>query len=272
MGLACKIAGHKWNGCTCTRCGERRNEGHDWQLLVKTTYPRACKLKCSICGKEQPTEHDWNGCICTRCGVTRSEGHILSAWQSDGQETHSRRCTVCGGARESQPHQFENISGCRRKCRVCGYQMPWHEWRDGTCMHCGKSANDYYAKKILFGEMKYSESDGTGRRAIDYVTKAADLAKIATATRKDITDSARMACARKLGDIAKKGGEDATVANRTLRDLVLQQKLGWNTLTVAGYITDPSMAKDPRIVKIVKDMQKASDDYDRAMIASDSGW
>ena len=49
------------------------------------------------------------------------------------------------------------------------------------------------------------------------------------------------------------------------------RKLGWDTLRVARLIADPSMANDPRIVKIVKEMQKASDDYDRAMIASDSG-
>ena len=29
MKLSC-IFGHKWNGCTCERCGEVRNEGHEY--------------------------------------------------------------------------------------------------------------------------------------------------------------------------------------------------------------------------------------------------
>ena len=116
MGFACKIAGHKWNGCTCTRCGERRDEGHDWQLVVKTGYPRSCKNKCSICGKEQPAEHDWNGCVCTRCGTTRSEGHILGRWERTNAESHARCCTVCGRARETEPHTFGPAAKCRRKC------------------------------------------------------------------------------------------------------------------------------------------------------------
>ena len=272
MGFACKIAGHKWNGCTCTRCGERRDEGHDWQLVVKTGYPRSCKNKCSICGKEQPAEHDWNGCVCTRCGTTRSEGHILGRWERTNAESHARCCTVCGRARETEPHTFGPAAKCRRKCTVCGYEIPWHEWRDGACTVCGIKENDYFGKKILFGEMDYDDPDrpGSGRKALDHVTDVTWLSKIALSTRKDIDGHARLRCAWKLQDIAKKGGEDAKAANKALRDLALSGKMGWDGLDIAKSITDPDIASDPKLVKYIKDTQKASDDYDRTMIASDS--
>ena len=30
--VMCKIGKHDWNGCKCTRCGEVRNEGHNYQM------------------------------------------------------------------------------------------------------------------------------------------------------------------------------------------------------------------------------------------------
>ena len=51
MGLACKIAGHKWHrtpgggeGCSCARCGAVRNEGHDF---APTEDGRPA---CAVCG------------------------------------------------------------------------------------------------------------------------------------------------------------------------------------------------------------------------------
>jgi hypothetical protein len=39
MGLLCKLLGHKWNGCKCSRCKEVRNEQHTWNAS-----------ECLICG------------------------------------------------------------------------------------------------------------------------------------------------------------------------------------------------------------------------------
>jgi hypothetical protein len=38
--MVCKLFGHKWQGCKCTRCGETRDTGHDWR-----------DSKCVRCGK-----------------------------------------------------------------------------------------------------------------------------------------------------------------------------------------------------------------------------
>ena len=44
MGIACKLFGHKWNGCKCSKCSETRNESHTWG---KTNGGIA---HCSVCG------------------------------------------------------------------------------------------------------------------------------------------------------------------------------------------------------------------------------
>lgn len=68
MSLLCKIIGHKWNGCKCSRCGETRDDQHDWDL---------CKGICKYCNKTQAEQHDWDLCkgVCRRCGVKQAEQH-----------------------------------------------------------------------------------------------------------------------------------------------------------------------------------------------------
>ena len=91
MKLACKIAGHRWNGCKCTRCGVMRNENHDWQPV-----DGKCFETCALCGRGHGLPHQWNGCKCVRCGAVHSEGH---KWIPVDQYTE--RCAVCGGRRPS---------------------------------------------------------------------------------------------------------------------------------------------------------------------------
>lgn len=92
MKFACKIAGHRWSGCRCNRCGETRDEGHDWQPANGK-----CAELCSICGKQRDLPHRWDGCRCERCGALRGEGH---RWIP--VDMHTERCTVCGGTRPSE--------------------------------------------------------------------------------------------------------------------------------------------------------------------------
>ena len=76
MSFLCNVAGHKWNGCTCQRCGTHRDEGHDW-----------CNTcKCSICGKTRDEAHVWDGCKCRICGKIRDENH---RWKNG-------KCVICG--------------------------------------------------------------------------------------------------------------------------------------------------------------------------------
>ena len=120
MGLAC-LFGHKWNGCKCERCGEIRDEGHDWDL---------CKGKCRICGKECPVEHDWDGCKCKRCGAWRDEAHLWNGCQ----------CTRCGMKRD-EGHDWDL---CKGKCRICGKVRPAeHDWDGCKCKRCGAEKHNF---------------------------------------------------------------------------------------------------------------------------------
>ena len=62
----CKISGHHWNGCQCIRCGEKRDEGHEYQIVEGK-----CEQKCTICGKAETLPHQWNGNLCSHCGASK---------------------------------------------------------------------------------------------------------------------------------------------------------------------------------------------------------
>ena len=345
MSLTCKIAGHKWNGCTCVRCNEHRDEGHDYvtniQLCTsvcsrcgKLAYVHdwqgfPCALKCSRCGIEaphyvkeshqwegcacrvcgEPTKpligeymgehmwdgcmcsrckktrdegHDWQGCKCVRCGKTRDEGHTWAAVKPQpanrsGHPVHTRPCSVCG-ARSSEPHRLRKRfkSTCNQTCVDCGYETVWHEFRDGVCVSCGLDENEHYCELLLSGKVRYydreySPVDDRSVTYIDHVNSVSALRRIGLSKAKHIYSNCKVICAEKLRDIAAAGGPDARKANETLRDLVLDGDLGWDLPMVAQWITDPEIASDPKVVEAVRLSEKASIDYDNAMIAADSG-
>jgi hypothetical protein len=65
MGLWCLLFGHA-QGCECSRCGESKNQNHDWD---------GCE--CRICGK---IEHNW----------------VVKNWTFDGQKyTFEKVCSKC---------------------------------------------------------------------------------------------------------------------------------------------------------------------------------
>lgn len=131
MSFLCNIGLHKWDGCTCTRCGATRDKGHKWD---------GCK--CTRCGKER---HKWDGCKCTRCGATRDEEHRWNGCKCImcGQEQHDYRqdkCIRCGKANWTNcTHRNYDIlegglgacAACqgsilRRRCKDCGYEWESH--------------------------------------------------------------------------------------------------------------------------------------------------
>lgn len=63
MGFSCGLLGHKWNYCTCVRCGKHKPDALG-----------------------DPDPHDWNGCMCRVCRKTRDQGHTYK----------NRVCQVCG--------------------------------------------------------------------------------------------------------------------------------------------------------------------------------
>lgn len=152
MKLSC-LFGHKWNGCTCIRCGEVRDDGHRWN---------ACT--CEICGKVQDRDdaHRWNGCMCEVCGKKRDEGHVFADFRPDGRSCVGRCkcgktqvqnhdywpvkgkcryvCKRCGAENNNAHHTWERIPGtCTKKCAVCGEtrNVDWeeHDWQrlEGRC-------------------------------------------------------------------------------------------------------------------------------------------
>ena len=64
MGILCGLLGHKWNGCTCGRCGEKRDEGHEYVV-----QPDRCAQVCKICEASQRIDHDWDSGKCRHCGM-----------------------------------------------------------------------------------------------------------------------------------------------------------------------------------------------------------
>ncbi len=84
MNLLCKIKGHNWDGCKCTRCNETRDSMHKFEPLKNK-----CAKRCVKCGKEVEIPHTWEkeGCEarCRVCGKTETR----HTW-------HAHKCTVCG--------------------------------------------------------------------------------------------------------------------------------------------------------------------------------
>jgi hypothetical protein len=72
-GLPCML-GHKWNGCTCERCGAVRDEHHRM-----VSVPGECTQQCAICGKPGKIVHrykkdpDTGERICIVCGICKED-------------------------------------------------------------------------------------------------------------------------------------------------------------------------------------------------------
>jgi len=75
--VSCKIVGHNWLGCKCTRCGEIQDKGHTFQPVAGK-----CEQRCSVCGKIEKLPHQWQGEQCVRCGATRKFGNINKSTMS----------------------------------------------------------------------------------------------------------------------------------------------------------------------------------------------
>ena len=163
MGLACKISGHKWNGCTCTRCGKRRSGNHIWSAFEFVT-DRKHKHTCTVCGRSESLLHtfeDHGNCLrrCTGCGY--EETH------------HSGRdciCPVCGAVKEMPipwvPVWGNNGSVITRRMgtpRETGHRGPWVSDPDNPCIivceACGKRGWDHDLSSVN-GEVGTSAGGG----------------------------------------------------------------------------------------------------------------
>ena len=139
MNVKC-LFGHKWNdSCKCERCGETRDERHDWSIVEGK-----CIEKCFICGQERRIDHKWNGCKCVRCGTTRNEGHKWVLLDDKCIE----KCSLCG--QERIGHKW---NGC--KCERCsatrdeGHKWNWNLSKCGVC-GATRDEKEHTSKKIRF--------------------------------------------------------------------------------------------------------------------------
>ena len=129
MSLMCKVLGHRWNGCVCTRCGATREEGHLW-----VEAENRCEHTCSVCGATETVPHDWFYCQCQRCGQQRDEHH-----------------------------QWLKKTECERVCRLCGKERQQHDWRHvdrgvDRCAACGKT-HRLSAEEIARRDEEWAASD-----------------------------------------------------------------------------------------------------------------
>lgn len=108
MGLICKLAGHHYEGCACTRCGAPRPEGHDWAMAEGK-----CERVCQRCGQTEEVPHEWFHCRCKQCGEQRDEQHL---WLKKSR--CEQVCRVCGKEREK--HDWRPLDRGVDKCAVCG--------------------------------------------------------------------------------------------------------------------------------------------------------
>ena len=155
--------GHKWKGCTCTKCGKVRDKNHDWS--------ENCQ-KCAICGNSRQEAHNWQGCVCTKCKHTRDMDHN---WKMDCE-----KCSVCGQTRD----HYHKWDGCKctkcgktrnenhawssncEKCSICGEtRLDKHQWDGCVCLNCKQTREEYHdydesgSKCLKCGHLSYEYSE-----------------------------------------------------------------------------------------------------------------
>lgn len=120
-------------GKTCEKCGaEYAIPGHAWGEWTPNgngTHTRICtnpncdaKEENVPCGGDSRATCTTKG-TCTTCGGSYYGGHSWGAWTSDGNGTHSRRCTIpnCDAKEENAPCSG-GYATCTAKavCEACG--------------------------------------------------------------------------------------------------------------------------------------------------------
>jgi hypothetical protein len=150
MGIACSLGLHTWNRCICTKCGKRRDKGHDWSINCE---------KCHICGKTRENVHSWVGCKCSKCRTIRDEAHDWNGCkcrichkirdEEHGWTVNCEKCYICGKTRAN----VHSWVGC--KCSNCPQTRDeGHDWKKDCekCARCGRTrdnAHDYHGCKCI---------------------------------------------------------------------------------------------------------------------------
>lgn len=124
MSLQCFFFGHKWDGCVCARCLDKRDEGHDWD---------GCKCRC--CGRERDEGHDWEDCVCKICG----KYHDYQYLREESNESYKKyRCRHCG---QMIAEEFSACSACYGEGEILYFasESGMGGGMGQTCHACGGS-------------------------------------------------------------------------------------------------------------------------------------
>ena len=159
--LSC-LLGHRWNGCTCGRCGKVRDRDHEWN---------PCSGMCQRCGKRCEVRHEWDGCRCVRCGAIRSEGHDWDGCvcRRCGQTRHRWDGCVCGRCGETRTLPMVFSRDGRADPRAAGHRGPWKPDPSQPCVivceACGQRAWEHRFDQQLSGAVgttpgAYAAADG----------------------------------------------------------------------------------------------------------------
>jgi len=245
MGFICKIAGHKWHklpdgkeGCSCSRCGESNYSGdHNWgpiQPVIDVKEKRLARMK--------------HQCTCAWCGSSHYGLHC-----------------------------FELGEDCTIRCTECGYEAPWHDFANGACARCGEKESAFYRRLILSRDVRLSDKEEAPCKDAwlsgnfnpmcyaDHLQETEDLLEVVMCYKpwgsKDSKgdelfmflkeQDALKACVRKLGELAKRGGDEAVEANSALHHIALSGPEGFRTYAWR-YISDPTLKSDPVLAGIAE--------------------
>ena len=283
MGLACKISGHKWDGCTCLRCGEHRDEEHKWAFMAReSTDAKQCREKCTVCGKMRDAEHDWDGCTCTRCGAWRNEEHKFGEfgpaddsciWSvnrliAKSRDIHVASCSRCDRS-FAFPHRLEKIGNCRGRCKDCGAEADYHDFEAGVCRECGIEEEKYCLDLIMSGARtfidRYFEADGSENGTYgDRITSLEELLRLARRRRYD-----RDQIVSRLWRMTNRGEKPSPSTEQELFAAACDSDEDIRVREVAlALIADEDLKAKAR-PGVVRERDRI--EYENAMIAADSG-
>ena len=279
MGLACKISGHKWNGCTCSRCGEYRDKEHKWVFAAQESKKaQQCREKCSVCGKQRDIEHAWDGCKCSGCGRVRNEGHVFGSFEQSpdgwgsgrGMYYHIGTCKRCGNT-YSFEHRLERMPGCRGRCVDCGSELEYHDFKDGACRECGQDEEQYYFDFIYCSKRKFSEyicctADSPGDTYGKHINSLGALLKLACL---ECCRYESVPIARQLRHLVGQGARPTPDEERALHFIATDEHEHMDLREAAcAALVDEDLKAEAK-ERIAKSNAQIA--YENAMIASDSG-
>lgn len=109
---------HKWNGCTCIKCGARREKNHRYITDAGLT-------KCQICGELNPYKTKCEKCHKNKADFDRANEEFANRMKSMGAGLF-----IGGGA-----GGLLRCSSCGKiVCSKCALELPGHT--EKTCPFC----------------------------------------------------------------------------------------------------------------------------------------